>query len=343
MMEARSYAGGSMDRAKALLARETRDLAAVPDPGPEVPVWLASARGMIALIGNDAPEAAKQFGLAADGAEAHSDRFDAASRMTFLQRQAFAHIRLGDGAKAEALFRRLEAGYVALEGADGANALMVRLNLAQALMIQGKHAEAVKEADAAYPKMLAVLGPDHELTLQLLSTRAQSENALERWDAAIADTKAVHAAALRTIGPRSFFAIASLTDGATAECRSGRTQPGLSDIAEARTHAHAAFPGSALENAVDFTWADCLILARRFDAAEQHLAGIKPDAVAQLAGDPDWGANLDIAAAQIAISRGDLAATRARLTQAARAMNKVAADPYQVREYRKLCAQVGIS
>jgi DNA-binding winged helix-turn-helix (wHTH) protein len=341
MMEARSYAGGGLDRAKALLSRETGDIAAAPEPEPEVPVWLASARGMVALIGNDAAEAAKQFGLAADGAEAHPDHFDPALRLSFLQRQAFAHIRLGDGAKAEALFRRLEAGYAALEGADSANALMVRLNLAQALMIQGKHAEAVREADALYPRMVAVLGPDHELTLQLLSTRAQSESALERWDAAIADTKAVHAAALKTIGPRSFFAVASLTDGATAECRSGRIEPGLSDIAEARAQAQAAFPGSALENAVDFTWADCLILAKRFDAAEQHLTGINADAVAQLAGDPDWSANLDIAVAQIALSRGDVAAARAHLAHAAGAMTKVAADPYQVRRYRRLLAPAG--
>jgi eukaryotic-like serine/threonine-protein kinase len=91
---------------------------------------------------------------------------------------------------------------------------MIRLNLAQALMIQGKHAQAAQEADAVYPRMLATLGPEHELTLQLPSTRAQSEGARERWDAAIADTRQVHAVAVHTVAPGSFFGIASLTDGA---------------------------------------------------------------------------------------------------------------------------------
>jgi hypothetical protein len=208
-------------------------------------------------------------------------------------------------------------------------------------MIQGRHAAAVEEANRLYPKMVAVLGPDHELTLQLLSTRAQSEGALERWDASIADTRTVHAAALRTVGPRSFFAIASLTDGASAQCRAGRVGPGLADLAEARAQAHAAFPGSALENAVDFAWADCLILARSFAAAQPHLAGIDPKAVAQLSGDPDWGANLDIAQAEIALAQGQPDLARARLDAAAAAMAKPKAEPYQVRRYRRLLSEAG--
>jgi DNA-binding winged helix-turn-helix (wHTH) protein len=343
MMLARTYAGSGPDRAKALLARETQSLAGAGDLGPEIPVWLASARGMIALVGNDARQAAHQFGLAAAGAEAHPDKFDATSRLTFLQREAFAYIRLGDGAKAEALFRRLQTGYAALEGPDGPNGLMVRLNLIQALMIEGQHDRAIKEADALYPKMAAALGPEHELTLQLLSTRAQSEGALERWDAAIADTRMVHAAAIKTIGPRSFFAIASLTDGATAKCRSGRVGEGLADAAEAHAQAHPAFAGSALENAVDFTWANCLILSNRLGEAAPLLAGIKPAAVAQLAGDPDWGANLDIAEAQIALAKGQTALARERLASAAGAMRKPAAEPYQVRLYQKLRTRAGLA
>ena len=342
MMEARTYQAGSLDRAKAMLAREAEAVGKLKDPGPEAPVWLASARGMVALIGNDAPEAARQFGLAARGAEAHPAVFDPGSRLTFLQREAFAHIRLGDGPVAESLFRRLAAGYAALEGPDGADVLMVRLNLAQALMIQGKHAQAVAEADALYPKMLIRLGPEHELTLQLLSTRAQSEGALDRWDAAIADTRKVHAIAVKTVGPGSFFGIASLTDGATAQCRAGRLDGGLRDIAEARANAHAAFPGSALENAVDFTYANCLIRAGRFDEAERRLGGIKPQAVAQLAGDPDWGANLEIAKAEIALAKGDRAGARTRLAAAGPAMRKPAAEAYQVRLYRQLRTQAGM-
>ena len=342
MMEARTHTGGSLDRAKAILAREARGVSAMKDPGPEVPVWLASARGMVALIGNDAPEAARQFGLAAQGAEAHPADFDLGSRLTFMQRLAFAHMRLGEGARAETLFRRLAAGYAALDGPDSADVLMVRLNLAHSLMIQGKHAQAVEEADAVYPKMLVTLGPEHELTLQLLSIRAQSEGALEHWDAAIADTRRVHAIAVRTVGPASFFGIASLTSGATAECRSGHVSDGLRDVAEAWAHAHVAFPGAAIENAVDFTWASCLIQAKQFDEAARRLVGIKPKAVAQLADDPDWGANLKLAQAQIALARGQREAAQAQLIAASSAMTRPAAEAYQVRLYDRLRSEAGL-
>ncbi len=340
MMEARTYEKGGLEAAKAIVAEQAPAIAALKTPSPGLAVWLASAKGMVALIGDDAKGAAEQFGLAVRGAEAHPELFDEGQRLTFLQRLAFAHVRLGEGAKAEALFRRLAKGYADLEGADAADVLMVRMNLAQALMVQGKHAQAVDEASAAYPRMLAVLGPEHEMTLQLLSTRAQSEGALERWDAAIADTRLVHEIAVKKQGEGSFFALASLTDGATALCRSGRRAEGLADLAKARGAAHAAFPGSGLEDAIDYGWSACLIAEGRIDDAARMLEGIDAVKVSQLAGDPDWGANVDLAHAQIAFARHDVAAARKALQAAAPAFSKPTAEPYQVRAFKRLSAQL---
>lgn len=341
MMEARTYEKGSLEAAQAIVAEQAPAIVALKTPSPDLAVWLASAKGMVALIGNDAKGAAEQFGLAVQGADAHPDLFDEGQRLTFLQRLAFAQVRLGEGAKAEALFRRLAKGYAALEGSDAADVLMVRMNLAQALMVQGKHAQAVDEASAAYPRMLAVLGPEHEMTLKLLSTRAQSEGALERWDAAIADTRLVHEIAVKKQGEGSFFALASLTDGATALCRAGRRSQGLADLAKARSAAHAAFPGSGLEDAIDYAWGACLIADGRIDEAARKLEGIDTARVAQLAGDPDWGANVDLAHAQIAFARHDAVAARAALDKAAPAFAKPAAEPYQVRAYKRLRAELG--
>ena len=340
MMEARSYETGSLPRAKALLAEEEAAVARLTAPPPALAVWLASARGMVALVGDKAGEAARQFALASAGADAHPELFDLGERLTFLQRLAFAHIRLGDGAEAAALFRRLADGYARLEGSGGPDVLMVRMNLAQALMIQGRHAEAVKEATAVYPKMLAVLGPDHEMTLQLLSTRAQSEGALERWDDAIADTRRVHEIAVRKQGEGSFFAIVSLTDGASAQCRAGRRAEALAELAKARAQAHLAFPGAALQDGVDYAWGACLLADGQVDAAARRLAGIHRAAVAQLTGDPDWGANVDLANAQIAFARHDLAGARRALDAAGPAFSKPTAEPYQVRAYRRLREQL---
>jgi DNA-binding winged helix-turn-helix (wHTH) protein/serine/threonine protein kinase len=340
MMEARTYEKGGLEAARAIVAEQAPAIAALKRPSPDLAVWLASAKGMVALIGNDAKGAAEQFGLAVQGADAHPDLFDEGQRLTFLQRLAFAYVRLGEGAKAEALFRRLAKGYADLEGPDAADVLMVRMNLAQALMVQGKHAQAVDEASATYPRMLAVLGPEHEMTLQLLSTRAQSEGALERWDAAIADTRLVHEIAVKKQGEGSFFALASWTDGATALCRAGRRAEGLADLAKARGVAQAAFPGSGLEDAIDYAWGACLIADGLIDEAARKLEGIDAAKVAQLAGDPDWGANVDLARAQIAFARHDVAAARKALDAAAPAFSKPAAEPYQVRAFKRLSAQL---
>jgi hypothetical protein len=146
---------------------------------------------MIALIENNAKSAAENFQAAVDKADV-LPQFDESARLTFKQRLGFSYIRLGQGAKAERTFRELIPAFTRVAGPDSPHVLRVRLNLAQAFMIQNKHAEAVQEATAIYPEFVSRLGPDHELTMQLLTTKAQSEGSLERWDDAIRDDLAIH-------------------------------------------------------------------------------------------------------------------------------------------------------
>ena len=280
LMQARSYRGGTLEDAEKLFAEQEAAIRKVSSPRPEIAVWAASAHGMIGLIKNDLPTAAEQFRLAADGAQRLPEIFDLQTRLTFKQRQAFTFIRLGEGEKAETLFRELAAGYGRLNGPDSAEVLMVRLNIAQALMIQRDHAAAIAEADAVLPKMVATLGPDHEMTLQLLTTRAQSHGSLEHWDAAIRDGLAVHDKAVAKQGPRSFFAIATLADAATAQCRASRVKEGLQNSEAAYRESLAAFGAdAALTQAVAYTRASCLIpLGRMNDAstsARRHQAGCR--------------------------------------------------------------------
>ena len=173
-MEARSYRAGTLESAQKQLAEQEALIARVGTVRPEVAAWLASSRGMVALIKNDLPVATEQFRLAAEGAERLPEFFDLKTRLAFKQRQAFSYIRLGDGRTAEVLFRELIAGYDRLNGPDSAEGLRVRMNLTQALMIQREFAAAIKEADSLHAKMVKTLGPDNEMTLQLLATRAQS-------------------------------------------------------------------------------------------------------------------------------------------------------------------------
>lgn len=135
----------SLPRAKAMIAAVSKEIQKRNMPRPDLAVWMASARGMVALVDNDGDTAEAEFAMASKAADALPG-FDATARLTFRQRLAFAKFRLGDGAGAETLFRGLVRDFTAIEGPDGPDVLMVGMNLAQALMVEGKHAEAVVPA-----------------------------------------------------------------------------------------------------------------------------------------------------------------------------------------------------
>jgi DNA-binding winged helix-turn-helix (wHTH) protein/serine/threonine protein kinase len=340
MMDARSAEGGSLARAKAKFAELQGPASALGPTHPEVGVWLASAKGMIGLIDNDLATAKAGFGEAVRIADTLPD-FDESMRLTARQRIAFINIRTGDGAKAERMFRDLEHGFAAIEGPDGPDTLMVGMNLAQALMIQGRHADAVAQANLVYPRLVARLGTDHEMVLQLLTTRAQSEGSLGHWDDSIRDDLQVHAIAVRKQGPKSFFAVATLTDAATAQCRAGQLEAGLRSAVEANQSAQAAFGKAALTDGTAYTLAECEIAAGRYAGAAHHLEGIDRAAVTQLAGDPHWGANVDLALARIALAEGRRADARHSLDAARPAFINGSVDPYQAKLWHKLDQEVG--
>jgi eukaryotic-like serine/threonine-protein kinase len=341
LMQARSYREGTLQLAQQRVAAADAVYHALPKPLSELGVWRASAAGMIGLITNDLAVATEQFQRASDGAERLPEIFDLKARLTFKQRQAFTLIRMGEGEHAERLFRELAAGYSRLNGPDSPEVLMIKLNIAQALMIQREFASAIAEADALLPRMVSTLGSDHEMTLQLLTTRAQSHGSLEHWDQAIRDGLEVHDKAVAKQGARSFFAVATLTDAATAQCRASRLQEGLQNAESAYRDALAGFGAeAALTQAIAYTRATCLIALSRMNEADALLATIKPDAVAALAGDPKWGANVELAKAQIAFARRDYASAREHLDAAKPGFSIPKAEAYQVRAVTLLDASL---
>ncbi|MFZ0318616.1 MAG: winged helix-turn-helix domain-containing protein [Candidatus Sulfotelmatobacter sp.] len=335
-LEARSYEKNSLPLAKSILEQQKTLIAKLPHPRPDLQVWLHSAQGMIALIENNAKAAAENFQAASDGAEVLPE-FDEAARLTFKQRLGFAYIRMGEGAKAEQTFRDLIAAFTRVAGPDSPNVLRVRLNLAQAFMIQNKHAETVQEANAIYPEFLSRLGPDHELTMQLLTTRAQSEGSLELWDDAIRDDLAIHEIAVRKQGPLSFFAIGTLADGSLAQCRAGHYRDGESNARQAYESSIKAFgPRAGLTGGAAYSLASCLIGLGKLDEATSLLQKIDVNAVAQLAGDPDWGAGVTLAEAQIAYRKRNFDVANANVQTITPIFTRKDAEPYQKRAFESL-------
>jgi len=295
---------------------------------------------MIALIDNNAKWAAENFQAAVERAEI-LPAFDESARLTLKQRLGFSYIRLGEGAKAERSFRELIADFTRVTGPESPNVLRVRLNLAQAYMIQNKHAEAIKEANTIYPEFVARLGPDHELTMQLLTTRAQSEASLGLWNDAIRDDMAIYNLAVHKQGPLSFFAVATLSDASLAQCRAGHYSEGELNSRKAHEASIKAFgPHAGLTGGVASTLAACLIGVGKLDEASRLLDEIDVPAVTQLAGDPDWGAGVKLLQAEIAYRRGDLSTAKTYVQAVTPVFTRKDAEAYQKHALESLTAEL---
>jgi serine/threonine protein kinase/DNA-binding winged helix-turn-helix (wHTH) protein len=328
-MEAISYEKGSLPLAKSILAAQESAISKVAEPREDIPVWLETAQGMIALIENNAKTALQHFQAALEKSQTLAT-FDESARLSLKQRMAFANIRLGDGAKAEQLFRKLITSYTNISGPDSPNILRVRLNLTQAFMIQGKFQEAVNEANKIYPALVEKLGADHEYTLQLLSTRAQSEGSLSMWEDTIRDELTIYRLAVLKQGPSSFFAIAGLSDAALAQCRGNHLADGESNARKAYETSRKAFGENVgITGGAAYTLATCLIDLNKLDEASKLLDGIDANVVAQLTGMPDWVANINLARAEIAYRRGDFAVARKYVVSATPTFRRADAEVYQ--------------
>ncbi len=339
-MEARTYEAGSLPVARKILLNQEALLTKITQPRNDLNVWLLSARGMIALIGNDAKSAVQNFQAAIDAAQ-KLPSFDQRTRLDLKQRLVFAYVRFGDPARAEQLARELIPEYSSVAGPDSPNVLRVRLNLTQALMNESKFAEAVQEANKFYPAFVTMLGEDHELTMQLLATRAQSEGSLGNWDDTIRDDLTIYRIASQKQGPLSFFPIATLSDASTAQCRAGRLAEGVANARKAVEDSQKAFGDRAgLSDGVRFSLADCLIGLGKLDEASALLQKVDAKAVTQLSGDPNWVANLDLALGEIAFRRGDFATARKYVQSATPVFTRPDAEPYQKHALEVLSAAI---
>jgi hypothetical protein len=179
------------------------------------------------------------------------------------------------------------------------------------------------------------------MTLQLLTTRAQSHGSLEQWDEAIRDDLEAHRLAEAKEGPRTFYSVVTLIDAATSQCRASRLKEGLQNAESAYANALAGFGAAdALTQGAAFTRAACLIPAGRLDEASRLLDGVNAENVAALAGDPNWGANVELARAQIAFAKRDYAAARKHLDAAKPGFSVPNAEAYQVRAVTLLDADL---
>lgn len=297
---------GGLDRARAIVQAAQKTIAAQGIKAPETSVWLESALGMIALTGEDVPQAQAHYKRAYEMAQPLTAAFSERQILNFGQRHAFGLLRLGQGVEAESAFRPLVERSTRLSGADHPDTLLLRLNLAQSLMVQQRYDEVIPALDALLPLMERRLGREHRHTLLLLAARQQALGSIGRYADAARDGDRVWRAAARKDGASSFTAIAGRADVGISQCRAGRLTDGSANISAALTTLRQDAAGrDAMEDAVKAALADCYIQMRRFDEAAGLLHDIDREKVAQLVGDRNFGALVDLAQAEIALGRGN--------------------------------------
>ena len=339
-MEARSFTSGGVAAAKSLIDQQEALLRKIRRPRKDLTVWLYTAKGMLALVESDDKSANRYFKLASDDA-AGLPEFDETARYDLQQRLAFTYLRLGDGATAERLARQLIAGYSATDGPDSPYVLRMRLNLAQAYLVERKFPEAVAEANATYSDFVREFGPDHELTMQLLTTQAQSEGSMGRFDDAVRDDLAVYNIAVKKQGPLSFYAIATLSDASESQCRANHLLVGEQSARKAYDNSVRAFGRkNALTEATLLPLANCLISLGKLREASRDLDQVDTKAVVPLTGDPNWGAGVTLAKAGIAVRDRDYAEARREINSVRPIFSRPDADAYQRHKMKSLSAEI---
>jgi serine/threonine-protein kinase len=337
-MEARSYAAGSLPRAREILAQQEAMIQTLDHPPAEIGIWRLAAKGMIAAIANEPKETIANYQAAISAAQHLSD-FDPAVLQGFKERLLWGYVRAGQGPEAERVARELISETTKASGPTHSGVLRLRLKLAQALLIQNKHAEAIEEADALYPLISAALGPDHEVALQVLLTRANSEGTLERWEDSIRDDLEAHRIAMKKDGPLTFLALAPLSDAGLSECRAGRLAQGEAHSREAFDGSRTAFGDRAgMTGGAAYSLATCLVGLGRVDEASALFGNIDVRAVEQMAPASDWKADIALGQAEIALLRGDLGTARRLIDAAEPAYARPDADQYQKRKVGALRA-----
>lgn len=296
-----STQAGSLDAARQTIDAAKKTIAAGKIDNPETAVWLESALGMVALATEDVPGSRDHFGVAWRGAQKMPGTFSPRQIVNFGQRYAFAQARLGDGVAAEKAFRRLIATMTGLVGRDHPDTLLLRVNLGQALMLQQRYPEAIATLDALLPTMEQRLGKDHRYTLLLLAARQQSLGGAGRYAESAADGERVWHAAAAKDGASSFAAVAGRADTGMSECRAGKLDEGTANIrASLAALRQDLAQRDALAQGIEAGLADCLIAAHRYGEAKSLLIGIDRAKVANLVGDPKFGALVDLALAEVA-------------------------------------------
>lgn len=227
-------------------------------------------------------------------------------------------MREGKAAQAEPEMRQVVADATRMLGPTHADTLNARQNLLNAIQLQHRNADFIAGATELLPLMEKVYGPDHRFTTALLSGRADALATLGRYDEAVADAREERRRAVASAGATSYLALVGHSDTGIYLCRGGRAAEGVGELRGALADIGSALgKDHPLAHAARYYLAECLIETGDTAQAKTLLDGVATEKVAELVGDPGWGANVDLARADLAARAGDTKQAAALLAKAA--------------------------
>jgi non-specific serine/threonine protein kinase len=314
-MESVSGQPDRLTEAGRLLAEEKARLGA-RGSGGRVGFALAQAEGSVGYS-TDVAAAESAFRRAVEIAAAPESGIPATQRLKMRSSLALTLMRQGRSREAEPMARAIVQDSIRVRGANHPDTLVARQHLLTSLAMQGKSGEALQGSTPLLAAMEARFGRDHRFTLALRSTRFESYSMLGRYTEAAREAERVWQGAAAQAGAQSHQALVGQIDYASALCRTDQRTRAVAVAQDALAAVRAAFgPDYPLTHSVRYFAAECLIADRRFAEAGALLVGLDRRKVAELTGQTDFDALVDLALAEVALGGGDRAGARTLLTAA---------------------------
>jgi DNA-binding winged helix-turn-helix (wHTH) protein/tetratricopeptide (TPR) repeat protein len=320
-MESTSGQPERLEVAGQLLAAERKRLGARGDAG-RVGFALASAEGAYGYMA-DIEAAERAFQRAVRIGQATGSAVPPGQLLKARSSLALTLMRLGRADEAEPVARAIVRDSTRIRGAGHPDTLVTRQHWLNSLSMTGRHDEALNASTSLLAAMQERFGADHRFTLALHSMRFESFAALGQYDAAAREAERVWQGASAQAGPQSHQALVGQIDYASALCQTARRTQALGLANDALSATRAAFGGDyPLTHVARYFAAECLIANRRFAEARAQLAGLDREKMAQLLGNPDIAAMIDLALAEAALGSGDRVEAKRLLALAAPALAK---------------------
>jgi eukaryotic-like serine/threonine-protein kinase len=329
---------GSVDEAKQGFARQQVLIDQLHRPTAELQSWQAIVHTIVTGLGSHPENALPMLKAAVERAEA-TPGFDPLLLVRMKGIFAGTYVRLGDGVNLERTSKEVIAILSHQFGSESPRLLPFQMYLEESYYLQGRYADTITQADQNYSRFNLVLGPQNQLTLATLSTRAAAEAQLGRYADAVRDDLTLYAAELPLPSGRR-IGEGALSDAALFECRRGNFRDGIQYARQVIADTGSGpSPQPMFMNQSMLTVAECEIDEQRthptsdkvrvLNEAATLLNTVDLAATAEDTGDARYQSAYNLARAQLALLRGQFTDSRRYVAAAVPLLSRKDADPYE--------------